>query len=269
MTPLAHAIVADSTLPAAKRRYGDAMERLRLLDDVHFFEVSAVYEAAHGLSEKVLESIQGGCHQLAFLPAPRVFLEWGALPHMNIAHREGFVLEHIGNDQASVQMVALTKDGRVFVSKDSAATFPLSGNSNFATCQVRRGGPWNEDEAVGVIQHIYALLAMINTPRVIGRTTHQPHAGLQRKIAAARSMPGKYPLHAWHELKLEVRPPRDETANEPRQTILTGGKALHFVRAHYRIQNGRLVQVSSHWKGDPALGIKQTRYRVVPQRKAA
>lgn len=262
MTPLAHAIVADSTLPVAKRRHGDAIDRLRLLDGVHFFEVSAVYAAAVDLSVRCLKS--GGCpRHLAFLPATRTWLEW-----RESDGRCAALIEADGNAPgASVTwVVRLNEDGRVRV----------AGRSGWLLLQDSAGlhGIAFPDDSTSALHRqaadarLYSLLAMINTPRVIGRTTHQPHAGLQRQIAASRAMPGKYPLQAWHELKLEVRPPRDETGHEPRQTILTGGKALHFVRAHCRIQNGALVLVSAHWKGDPALGIKQTRYRVVPARAA-
>lgn len=31
-----------------------------------------------------------------------------------------------------------------------------------------------------------------------------------------------------------------------------------FVRCHLRLVGGALVLVSAHWRGDPALGLKQT-----------
>lgn len=263
MTPLAHAIVADSTLPVAKRRYGDAMQRLRLLDDAHFFEVSAVYEAARDLSVGMMKTGRAP-GRLAFLPAPRTWIEWA-----EGSGRCGALLEaQEGDPAASVTWaVTLFEDRRILVS-DDRGWLVLGDRAALRgiTFPDDRSDRWTRALADA---RLYAFLAMINTPRVIGRTTRQPHAGLQRKIAAARSMPGKYPLQAWHELKLEVRSPRDEAGHEPRQTILTGGKAMHFVRAYCRIQNGQLVLVSSHWKGDPALGIKQTRYRVVPPRSRA
>lgn len=268
MTPLAHAIVADSTLPLAKRQYGDATQRHRLLDNLHFFEVSAVCEMAFDLCKKMDATVIRKAERLAFLPAPRIWLEVSAAGTKS-GGRLAYLLEENG-DRASVTIISQSREGYA-TETAQIAWIPLLGSSDLGAFTVNRDGwlPSNELAANTMVCFLYALLAMINTPRVIGRTMHQPHAGLQRKIAAARSMPGKYPLHAWHELKLEVRPPRDEAGHEPRQTILTGGKALHFVRAYCRLQNGSLVLVSSHWKGDPALGIKQTRYRVVPQRLAA
>jgi hypothetical protein len=43
----------------------------------------------------------------------------------------------------------------------------------------------------------------------------------------------------------------------------TGEKCLHFCRSHLRVRNGRLEQVKAHWRGNPSLGIKQTRYKLV------
>jgi hypothetical protein len=81
---------------------------------------------------------------------------------------------------------------------------------------------------------------------------------LQKKIAAAKRMVGRFPLRAWTEIKLEVTPPKyDGTEHE---AMLTGGKALHFCRAHLRIRLGRVELVSAHWRGDPSLGLKRTRY---------
>jgi len=110
-----------------------------------------------------------------------------------------------------------------------------------------------------------ATLAVINTPRIIGRRQHMPHAGLQKRIAAAKRMVGRFPLRSWTEIKLEVTAPSiDGTEHEAR---LSGGKALHFCRAHLRIRLGKLERVSAHWRGDPSLGIKRSRYVMVPPRK--
>lgn len=268
MTPIAHELAIDSTLPVAQRRHGDLAKQIGLFDDLHFFDVSAVYAAAHDLAEKNLAAVIAGRRERMFLPAPRVLLEWTG-PWLSLARREAVLLEDCRDGSAVGRFVSLLKDGRILVTPERAFVMPLSGNRDFETIRFLRDGPFNEDETLGLVQQCYALLAMINTPRVIGRRIHQPHAGLQRKVAAAHAMSGKYPLQAWHELVLEVKPPRDESDLDPRKTILTGGKALHFVRAYLRISGGSLQLVSSHWKGDPALGLKQTRYRVIPPKSRA
>lgn len=276
MTPLAHAIVADSTLPVKKRLHGHTAESLRLLDGVHFFEVTQVYAAARDMA---LSMVKNGTPsgKLAFLPAPRTFLEF-----REPEGRCGILLEETKLYEGRVARVtgvahAQGRGPRIEIAQPSGFLFLrdkayFGGLSldlrKYEACKDSIALRFQLERYMDAI--LYALLAMINTPRVIGRRQHMPHAGLQRKLAAAHHMPGKYPLQAWHELVLEVAPPRIETG-EPKETRLTGERALHFVRAHLRICNGRLEPtiVAAHWRGNPDLGIKQTRYRVVPPRNAA
>lgn len=265
MTPLAHAIVADSTLTLRKRKHDAAARGLRLLDDVHFFEVSEVFSVAGDLADRMDDSVIVAGQRLAFLPAPRTWIEYAWA-----GGRIAMLLEQ-DRDLATVTAVAMRRAGGALRIESDIVRLPLLNSVSlgrvFFAKRTWCSDPSNSGGGIGVF--LYAVLSMINTPRVIGRRVHQPHAGLQRKIASAHSMPGKYPLQAWHELVLEVKPPRDESDSDPRQTILTGGKALHFVRAYLRIAGGQLQLVASHWKGDPALGLKQTRYRVIPDRRRA
>lgn len=116
----------------------------------------------------------------------------------------------------------------------------------------------------------YAILAIINSPRIVGRRTHRPHAGLQRALRRARGLGvGKFPLRGWTEIILEITPPQVDVSGRVHETRLTGRRALHFVRQHLRIRNGGLELVSAHWRGDAALGIKRSRYKVVPPRNQA
>jgi hypothetical protein len=75
-------------------------------------------------------------------------------------------------------------------------------------------------------------------------------------------MVGTFPLRAWTEIVLEVTPPSEAGALDPGEAHLTGRRALHFCRQHLRIRGGRLELVKAHWRGDAAIGIKQSRYRV-------
>jgi hypothetical protein len=90
-----------------------------------------------------------------------------------------------------------------------------------------------------------------------------PHAGLQRKLAQSMNMTGKFPLHAWTEILLEVTPPATENG-QVREARLSGAKALHYVRKFVRTRFARKEYVKGHWRGDPALGLKQSRYTVLP-----
>lgn len=120
-------------------------------------------------------------------------------------------------------------------------------------------------EVVATIKHgiAFCILALdlINTPGLIGLRQHDPHRGLARRLAALRS--GSFPLRGWSEvtLKHEVR----TATGEARLTGPTFHKCFHFVRSHQRhYRDGRTITIPAHWRGDPALGIKQTRYVVAP-----
>ena len=106
------------------------------------------------------------------------------------------------------------------------------------------------------------MLAIINSPKIIGRRQHMPHRGLERALIAKQKAIGKFPLHAWTEIQLKVTPPKDMSSDAPAEDHLTGQKALHFCRAHLRVRMGRLEVVRAHWRGDAALGIKRSRYKV-------
>lgn len=269
MTPLAHAIAVDNTLPLAARKYGALAQDIGLFDGLHFFEVSDVLPLLSEIGPKLIRGFSHGQQHLAFLPAPRVLIEWRS--SVAGAWRDALLIEAPNGEIASLRSVIMLDSGQIHTT-GTLARFPLNAHPDLLDCQikVRQDLPdETKSYARGMVANAYTFLAMINTPRVIGRRQHMPHAGLQRKLAASKGVVGRFPLRAWTEMRLEVRPPRDESGSAPRQGWLTGERCLHFCRAHLRVWGGRLVQVSAHWRGNGALGIKQTRYAVVPQKKAA
>lgn len=103
------------------------------------------------------------------------------------------------------------------------------------------------------------MLDLINTPGLIGLRQHDPHRGLARKLQAYRS--GSYPLRGWSEVVLKHQTRIADDVEHP--TGATYHKCLHFVRSHRRhYRNGHVSIIPAHWRGDPALGIKRTRYRL-------
>lgn len=109
---------------------------------------------------------------------------------------------------------------------------------------------------------VFGALAFINSPKIIGRRQHMPHKGLERELLKNQKVIGSFPLHAWTEIALDVTPPKEAAGQHEFEAHLTGRRALHFVRSHLRIREGRLQFVKSHWRGDAALGIRQSRYTV-------
>jgi hypothetical protein len=100
-------------------------------------------------------------------------------------------------------------------------------------------------------------LDLINTPGLIGLKQREIHKGLARDLSRV----GRYPLLAWSEVVLKHQTRRAEPGE--RLSGATYHKCLHFVRSHLRhYRDGGVTVIPAHWRGDPALGIKRTRYRV-------
>jgi hypothetical protein len=257
VTPTFHAVLKETLKPLRDRQLADPLGLANQLSEYHFFDVSSVLEMARDLGNRFVRNRPVGT--MAFLPAQKTALDLGVIG----GTRFGVLLEEV-DDGAVMSMV--TSDSHKYFIRPAA----WMGLGDSASNEFRMGDPSDlAYQAVGrMVPLIYGALALINTPRVIGRRQHMPHAGLQRRLAAARGMVGKFPLRAWTEIVLEVTPPK-EAGPELHEARLTGGKCLHFCRAHLRIRNGCLEFVSPHWRGDPALGIKQTRYAVVPPRQRA
>ena len=108
----------------------------------------------------------------------------------------------------------------------------------------------------------YALLALINTPRVIGQRTHWPHERLEREKLKKLNLVGKFPLRAWTEIILKIAQQDNRTGEPSEEHHLTGERCLHFCRTYLRVRLGMIEYVEGHWRGNPALGMKRSRYRV-------
>jgi hypothetical protein len=114
----------------------------------------------------------------------------------------------------------------------------------------------------------YATLALINSPRVIGQRGHYPHGRAERERLKKLKLVGKFPLRAWTEILLEVAPnPQDRSTGAPVEMYLTGERCLHYCRTYLRVRHGMLEYVEGHWRGNPALGMKRSRYRLEKERQ--
>lgn len=101
---------------------------------------------------------------------------------------------------------------------------------------------------------------LLNTSGVVGLKQHMAHPRLARDLG--RIGAGRYPLMAWSEVVLKAETRFAELGE--RVTGTTYHKCLHFVRSHLRHyrRDGKVIVIPAHWRGDPALGIKRTRYRL-------
>lgn len=274
MTPLAQQIArAELAAPKAANRWFADLGR----SDCRCFEVTAVRDLMQEFMAKAApEDIR---EQLTFLPAPYTWIEWltgepnrvrlGVLleaveagdtytieSKRHIAPRGGFLLRF-----AAVQDGKLTSSPKFFMRHGDDGRLRIIFDQDSTT--------WHsEDEYHSLGCLAVCALAIINSPHIVGRRTHLPHAGLQREMARARKMTGKFPLQAWTEIILDLTPPR-EALDDGHEAHLTGGRALHFCRAHLRVRLGKLEYVRWHWRGDPSNGIKRSRYTVKPPRPGA
>ena len=263
MTPCALVQLKELALPATKREALDPDGMLPRVADAHCFDVSQVQDMIDDLALSMED--KGVAHsRLAFLPAPVTIIErrsyngegkflfWSADMLVESEDRKTAAVYGMWNVGAGLHPI-----GYICLEGEAEITGLLRGEW---------AGDRNSSQSIAFRSRkagLYAALALINTPKVIGRRQHMPHSGIQRRLAAANGTAGKVPLHAWTEIVLEVWPPKVDDST-PHEARLTGAKALHFCRQHLRVRLGKLELVSSHWRGDPAVGIKRSRYRVTP-----
>jgi hypothetical protein len=255
MTPLAHAIIADSCKPRAKRVFDDQCGLVAAMDDIHCFETSEISGHVAQLAELIrYRGIQSDDRW--FLPAPRTWLE-----SKTPCGREGVLLQSMFEPGIFICLFAVQHRGDGLMGSALGASYLSVRHGPFFLPSKEIENLVSTDHAV----YLLAVLQLINSPRIIGRRTHLPHAGLQRRMAAKRGVTGKFPLRAWTEIKLEVNTaPIDESGLPAKDAWLSGARAMHWVRAHLRRLGDKTVVVRDHWRGDASLGIKQSRYKLVP-----
>lgn len=281
MTPLAHRLVKQLVLPVAERDELLMETKFpQMLNGAVCFDLTAVREMIVEIAPKFRKA--GMDSKRAFLPAPKTWLEFAGPPYPDGSfNRFGYLLEQSA-DGLSARMYHLMEQKvglqRFFwpaTTEDNIPRHEIVGPRTLKCFRVplQNSLPENRDRRALVLKfvegdmhpsipfQIYAALAIINTPRIIGRKQHMPHRGLEKNLLKNQRTIGQFPLHAWTEITLEATPRYVEDGQE-HEAHLTGRKCLHFCRAHLRVRNGRLELVSSHWRGDPALGIKRSRYRV-------
>jgi len=257
MPPLAHSFarqILDLKHTDANRR-----KHLRgLLEGVHFFEMTAVCPIVDELTRKIRElSLEERIEQAEadeskiFLPAPTTWFE----KRCSDGEREALRLSEV-DEKIIVQLVSkdagvleigwltkhLTKDDGYFI--------------NIKLCGIER------TRAHFILISVAALLIIVNSPRIIGRRQVMPHAGLEREFLRKQKLVGKFPLHAYTEVVLNVSKPTKIDDGKIHEAHLTGQRPFHWVRAHLQRYCGIWTRVVFHHRGNVALGFKQKRYRL-------
>jgi hypothetical protein len=264
MTPLAHFLAKQLVLPVKNRaRIIDTIGFMEKFRDVHCFEVTRVLPLICQVGDHYIETGRGD-DRYAFLPAPRTWIEHVTqTPQGDLARQGRLFIE--SSDRNSAEFYSVTSRQGV-VAVTSLGVMPLARAANSASLvrtfpnELRDFTPTTPDEHIKFA--FFATLSLINHPKIIGRKQHMPHRGLEKRMLQTFG-PGKFPLHAWTEIELDVTPTHDARRDPSIEAHYSGTRALHFCRRHLRLTNGRLVIVTSHWRGDAALGIRQSRYTVV------
>lgn len=252
MTPLANFFIKDMALPLRERaaiRNPDILDIRNTMYGCKCFEITGVLPLIFDLQELSKSKKSGDITKEAvetysFLPAEKTWIE---LKNQE-GRREAYLLNQAGD--RSAELFIFTQSAIARVAHMKLDDF-LSYNS---------AKPVSETE-IRLVAFVYFALAIINTPRVVGREEHAPNKGLEKRLRTAK-VGERFKLLPWTEIRLEVSKPEEIEDGEPHEAILTGKRALHFCRSHIRVKQGKIEYVTSHWRGDPTLGIRQSKYTV-------
>jgi hypothetical protein len=258
MTPLAFHIAKQKLLPAKDRTFNDNGGIFDHILQAHCFEVSEVTDLASELKMHMPRC--GVDERSTFLPAPTTWMEWRTPEGCS----NGILLMADGDDSVVRIDSYGNRGGAVDRHGLTGISFSQKVNISLRYKPTVTGADTEADRRrlvlaeLGLDEHTLALLAIINTPRIVGREEHQAHRGLQRELRR-KGFQGKVPN--WNKIRLEITRAQTESSGKDGEP-LTGGKALHFCRSFIRIKRGRLEIVKSHMRGNASNGIKLSHYVV-------
>jgi len=222
--------------------------------------------------------------QVAFLPAPLTWIEYKPWPTENRsiayllranddASSASVYLAHVllesdaGNASPRLQAVAQPAILASMVNKVNLVpmgTLYLGQDACAMGMRLPRPDIMPEefpDPNDGIIFKIYALLAIINTPRLIGQCQRTPHVGLQRQLRQSKDF-ASAELPEWTQVNLHVLDGRERREAGDISGVLSGQRALHFCRSFIRIRLGKLELVRAHMRGNAELGERRPIYVV-------
>jgi hypothetical protein len=260
-------IFEQKRLPVAQRTFDDQASLLSALDDVHCFDVSEAMPIAEAM---VVEMVVANDFEmsLAFLPAPKTWLEC-----VVNGRRIGVLLSEF---RGGAKCIIATSEGAArsdVLMLGAEASIELQRIHRRRDALVQLGVPAEElhdrlqlngDTGFGLT--LLAFLALINGPGLCPQRKLHHSRPVAKRLGLRVN--GSFPLLAWTELTLRVGEGEQKSWTGGRQGGRTDMMPLHFVRAHRRRINGEWRKIEAFWRGNAALGIKQTRYKLKPRSAA-
>jgi hypothetical protein len=238
-------------------------------NDTKCFELT---EAAGLLLSLVRDAkTKGIAYAMSFLPAPLTWLEMdvggGRLVAIYLRELKEQLLSELTYIEANDKYSKAVKFPPIQLLSDSdpdewAITATQYVIDNYQPPSSREDTLKN---VYNMVLFTYSALAVINSPRIVGRVDNQPMVKLSKDQGKRTGQP--YRLLPWHRVQLNITPSARD-GGDPART-LSGPRALHYCRQHLRIKRGKLEYVRGHFRGDAAVGISRSYYSVTDGAGAA
>ena len=280
MTPLAQMLTRKWLATGSPDTTNKGLDLLwpSIVSDMHCFECSDVADLAAKLSDDI-RKVRTVDERSAFLPFPVTLIEYDLagemeyweLPKKGMFHRIAYlcVQSPKARDECFVFTIAYYRDTDRYKAAPGFIRLPLlnnpqRGQSYGASEQALERAPdpkKGEDGMAHVVLLTYAMLAIINSPKVVDRDRMPAHRGVVKEANRRARQAGTPPqtLQDWHKIRLSMHVPSEHGGGTDR---VTGKRALHWVRMFPRIRRGRLEWVSAHQRGSAEVGIARAIYEV-------
>lgn len=213
-----------------------------------------------------LIGVQGGASveraaERLFMPSPNMWIEWES-----DVERVGHYLSATDEDGCQGYIVAVTQPLRMqYHTAIAEGRFDLARSRRGVAFDPTRltvdGQPGRFDlpmrsRGYDMGNVLRAALMLINSPKVV----HQ-HEATRRRENRGRARRSEVPLLTFHRVMIDLA--ASEVHAQSKEGREDGAKKpMHHVRAHLRFKQGRIELVRSHWRGDPAMGIKRPHYAI-------
>lgn len=188
-----------------------------------------------------------------FLPYPRVLIQT----------QEGFglFLEELPDNDTTFRITAADDRGAMPICEIPYQVADF-GSKMFPAKLLSKTAQLAPNAIADIVMETYTSLFFINTPQSLAQETKTLTRNFRRYIAQHSVDSGKIET-SWTALRLKINSATLAACGEDDRIGVFGKKCFHWVRAHLRTRaDGQVVYVSSHTRGDIALGVRRKRYEL-------